>query len=51
MKPFLNIVSVMLLTAWIVALSFNVGNTAHAILGIALMVVLLNIIVAGFSAK
>ncbi len=51
MKPFLNIVAVMLLTAWIVALLFNVGNTAHAILGIALLVVLLNIIVIGFSTK
>jgi len=51
MKPFLNIVAVMLVTAWIVALLFDVGNTAHAILGLALLVVVLNIVWSGFTAK
>gem|GEM_PF-4213615 len=51
MKPFLNIVAVMLLTAWVVALLFDVGNTAHAILGLAFLVVVLNIVWTGFSTK
>ncbi|HOZ80004.1 MAG TPA: hypothetical protein PLY34_18560 [Ferruginibacter sp.] len=51
MKPFLNIVAVMLLTAWIAALLFDVGNTAHAILGLALLVVVLNVVWTGISAK
>ncbi len=41
----------MLVTAWIVALLFDVGNTAHAILGLALLVVVLNIVWSGFTAK
>ena len=41
----------MLVTAWIVALLFDVCNTAHAILGLALLVVVLNIVWSGFTAK
>lgn len=41
----------MLLAAWAVSLLFDVGDMAHALLGLALLVALVNIIWAGFSAK
>ncbi len=52
MKSFLNIIAVMLLTTWAVSFFiFTIGNIAHAILIMAILVAFANLIRVGFYLR